>query len=107
MKTPKILIATILVIAVLAMQITTVFAAPSLQEGFITGTVTALTCETDGTFLVTVQPAVGDPQTVRIDQATAEGLGLITVTDGVADCSPEALAAANGMEVSIDPATVI
>jgi len=112
MKTPKILIAFILAIAVMALQIGTVFAAPALQEGSITGTVTALACETDATtgattFLVTVQATDGTSQTVRIDQLTAEGLGLITVVDGVADCSAEALAAVNGMEVTIDPTTVI
>jgi hypothetical protein len=107
MKPIKILSACILALAMLVTQLGTVFAAPARQDGFITGNVTALTCEEDGTFLVTVQPAEGEPQTVRIDQATAEALGLITVTEGVADCSPEALAAVVGMEVSIDPATVI
>lgn len=112
MHKSKILLAFALTFVILATQIGTVFAAPSLQEGFITGSVTGLTCETDAetrivTFLVTVE-SEGTSQTVRIDQQTAENLGLITVDENDnPDCSEEALAAVIGVEVSIDPATVI
>jgi hypothetical protein len=97
---------------VLIAQVGVAFAAPAFQEGFITGTVTALACETDPTtgattILVTVQDSEGALQTFRIDQAAAEEAGLVTIVDGIPDCSEEALAASLGTEVSIDPATII
>ena len=113
MPKTKFITSLVLAFAVLALQIGVVFAAPALQEGFITGTVTELVCETDTTtgvttFLVTVEDADGVSQTVRIDQLTAEELGLVTIDgDGNPDCSEEALAEAIGLEVEIDPATVI
>jgi len=114
MKKLKFAAVLLIALSVLTAQVGTVFAAPVLQEGFIEGTVTGLACETNVatgtvTVLVTIQGADGTSQTVRIDQATAEGLGLLTVTDGIPDCSPEALAAtvALMLVVSIDPTTVI
>lgn len=112
MKISRLFLTFTLAFAILIAQVGTVLAAPSLQEGSITGNVTELVCDTDTTtgtvtFLVTVE-SNGTSQTVRIDQQTAVDLGLITVDESdVADCSEEALAAAVGVEVSIDPATVI
>jgi len=95
---------------ILIAQAGAVFAAPLLQEGTIDGTITAVECISDApageeglvTVVVTLLDSNGVEQIVELDQATAEELGLITVTDGVADCSEEALAAIIGMEVSID-----
>jgi len=114
MKIPKILIASILAIAVLAMQIGTVFAAPPLQEGVITGKVTALECGTDSegntTILVTLD-VEGTEQTVEITLAAAVELGLVTLGEGdVPDCSEEAFAAivaALSEDVTIDPEDVV
>lgn len=112
MKISRLFLTFTLAFAILIAQVGTVLAAPSLQEGSITGNVTELVCDTDTTtgtvtFLVTVE-SNGTSQTVRIDQQTAVDLGLITVDESdVADCSEEALAAVVGVEVSIDPATVI
>lgn len=95
-------------IALLAAQAGPVLAAPARQEGFIAGTVTEATCETDGagttTILLTVQLADGTTQTVRVSQETAVTLGLLAPDT---PCSDEALAGIVGMEVSIDPALVI
>lgn len=113
MKISKFLLVSTLVLALFVAQVGVVFAAPALEEALITGTVTALACDTDSTsgvttFLVTVEGADGTSQTVRIDQGTALGLGLITVDgSGIPDCSEAALSTAIGMEVEIDPATVI
>ncbi len=113
MRRLKFLLSLVAVVAILAMQVGFVFAAPATQEGFITGTVTAITCETDVntgvvTFLVTLDLGDGTTQTVRIDQATAEALELIYLNeDGSPDCTPESLAESIGWEVSIDPANVI
>ena len=109
----KLIQSLVLAFAILALPISAVFAAPAAQEGFISGTVTALVCETDATtgittFLVTVEGADGTSQTVRIDQLTAYELGLISLDEsGNPDCSEEALAEAIGLEVEIDPALVI
>lgn len=92
--------------ALIFTQAGTALAAPSFQEGFITGTITALECGTDlenPTVLVTVD-VEGVLQTVEIDLATAVSLGIIAPDT---ECSPEALADAIDTEVSIDPATVI
>jgi hypothetical protein len=82
----------------LVTQVGAVFAAPSLQEETITGTVTALERGTDGDdntiILVTLEDAEGGSQTVGIDIATAESLGLVTLLeDGTPDCSEEAFSA--------------
>jgi len=103
----------VLAFAILALQVGAVFAANANQEGFIAGTVTELVCETDATtgittFVVTVENADANLQTVRIDLLTAEGLGLVMGDeDGNPDCSEEALFAAIGTEIEIDPAVVI
>lgn len=113
MQTSKILIAFALAIAVLVSQVGAVFAAAALDEGTISGKVAKLVCEIDPltgikTFLVTVQFIDNTSQTVRLDQLTADTLGLITLTpDGSPDCSPEALRNARGMEVTIDSTDII
>jgi hypothetical protein len=107
MKTSKTLVAFVITIAVLVSQVGAVFAAPALHGDTISGTVNGLACETDPitgtkTFLVTVKPAGGASQTVRVSQSTAEFLGLIEPTlDGGPDCSQEALELAIGMDVTI------
>ena len=109
----KIAISFILIFTIQFLQAGTVAASPAAQEQLITGTVTQLLCETDETtgittFLVTVEGADGNVQKVRIDQLTAEELGLVAVDgDGNPDCSEEALQDAIGTEVEIDPASVI
>lgn len=109
----KIAISIVLAFTILLLQAGAVFASPAAQEDFITGTVTQLVCETDETtgittFLVTVEDANENVQEVRIDQLTAEELGLVAVDgDGNPDCSEEALQAAIGTQVEIDPASVI
>jgi len=103
----------VLSLAVVIVQVGTVSASPAVQEGFITGTVTGLVCDTDTatgvtTYEVTVEDADGNLQTVRIDQFTADDLGLVTYdAEGNIDCSEEALLAVLGTEVEIDPALVI
>jgi len=105
-----------IVLTLLVVQTIGAFAAPGLQEGNIDGTVTAIECITDAppgevdtnaTIVVTIMDVNGVEQIVELDQATAESLGLITVVDGIADCSEDALAAAVGTEVSIDSTTII
>jgi hypothetical protein len=99
--------------AILVMQAGAVLAAPATQEGSISGGVTELQCDTDvstgvTTFLVTVDTGAGNFQTVRIDQLTAEYLGLVSLDeDGNPDCSEESLLAVIGAEVDIDPKSVI
>jgi hypothetical protein len=106
MKNPKALLSFALVVMVFVTQVGTVFAAPTADQS-VSGTVTALACQTDQvigdkTFLVTVQPPHGPSQIVRVDQATAESLGLVELDgDGNPDCRPEALAKAVGTEVTI------
>jgi len=112
MKTSKILAASVMAIAILVSQVGAVFGAPVLKKS-ISGMVTSLTCETDAvtagkTFLVTLQVMDGSSQTVRIDQLTADSLGLIELTvDGNPDCRPELLDAAIGMEIRIDAADIL
>jgi hypothetical protein len=103
----------VLAFALLVLQVGVVLASPATQEEFITGTVMELVCDTDPTtsvttFIVTVEDADGNMQTVRIDQLTAEDQGLVFVDeDGNPDCSEESLLAVIGMEVSIDAQLVI
>jgi len=109
----KFIASLILALTLMALPINAVLASPSLQDGFIAGTVTELACETDintgvTMFLVSVEDSSGTTQTVRLGQLTAEELGLVTVDEnGNPDCSEEALAESIGMDVEIDPATVI
>lgn len=103
----------VLAIAILVAQVGSVFASPAIQDEFVTGTVTELICDTDTTtgittFVVTVEDADGNTQTVRIDQLTAEDLELVSFDgEGNLNCSEEALLAVIGTEVEIDPADVI
>ena len=113
-KTSQTLIAITMAIAVLVAQIGPASAAPTLQNQSISGTVTAVTCETDPitgdkTFQVTIEDANGLSQKVLIDQLTATvTLQLVPLTaDGSPDCSPAALEAAAGMGVTIDAADIL
>jgi hypothetical protein len=95
-----------IVLALLIVQVGSVFAEPALQEGFITGIITALECSTDlenPTIIVTID-VEDELQTMEIDLATAVVLGLIAPDT---ECSAEALADAIGTEVSIDPSTIL
>ncbi|MDX1378604.1 MAG: hypothetical protein R3307_07130 [Anaerolineales bacterium] len=106
MKTIKLSSVLFIALTVLVAQAGAAFAAPALQEGPITGTVTALDCGPDSenpTVVVTLD-VEGESLTVEIALATAVELGLIAPDTA---CSPEALADAIGAEVSIDPSTVI
>ena len=112
MKTLNVLLSIALVLAVFVTQVGTVFAAPAIDKS-VSGSVTAVACQTDQvtgdkTFLVTVQPPHGPSQVVRVDQATAEALGLVELDgDGNPDCGPEALAKAVGVEVTIDSTDIL
>src|SRR5215211_1773978 len=72
-----------LVVAVLLMQVGTVFAAPAAQETTpITGTIVSVEPSTDAegetTYLVTVKDdETGETQTVRVSEDTAASLGLL------------------------------
>jgi len=109
----KFITSLVLAFAILALPVGAVFASPLTQDGFISGTVMGLACETDTatgitTFLITVEGADSLSQKVRVDQITAEGLGLVTIDEnGNPDCTEVALAEAIGLEVEIDPASVI
>lgn len=79
----KTLTGILLVLAVLFMQVGTVFAAPATQETSISGKIVDVqpsTADAEGvtTYLVTVQDEVtGETQTVRVSQDTAAALGLL------------------------------
>ncbi len=87
--------------------------AASLQQAATTGTIIALSCNTDTstgvtTFLVTLTLEDGSNTTVRINQESAVALELIYLNeDGNPDCSEEALSETIGWEVSIDESLVI
>lgn len=112
MKSPKTLILFFLVMVVFVTQVGAVSAAPAAGKT-VGGRVTVLACETDTVtgemlFLVTLEATNGTLETVRIDQVTAESLGLVQLTiDGIPDCTPAALANALGMEVTIDSTDII
>jgi len=98
MKTSKIIFTLLLGVAMLATQIGTGLAAPALQEGTVTGTVTALECGTDGEgntiILVTFEDANSVSQTAGLDLVTANNLGLVTLDgEGMPNCNPEAFSA--------------
>lgn len=112
MSSRKIITFTLLA-ALVFVQVGTVLAAPALQDGSITGTVTALACGTDSEgntiILVTLEDAEGASQTVSIDLVTADNLGLVTIGENdLPDCSAEAFtaildaAAEEGLVVTID-----
>lgn len=106
MKQLKTITILAILLTLMLTQAGTVLAAPSLQEGFITGTITDLECGIDPenpTVLVTLN-VEGVSQTVEIDLATAVSLEIIAPDT---ECSPDALADAIEAEVSIDPAKVI
>ena len=78
----KMLTGIFLVLAVLLMQVGTVFAAPATQETTpITGTIVSVESSTETgetTYLVTVKDdETGETQTVRISEGTASLLGLL------------------------------
>jgi len=111
MKNLKFLSFVFVAMAVLFAQTGAAFAAPAMQDGFINGPVTEVSCETNAdtgvsTYFITVEVSEGVFETVHVDQATAELLGIVTAEtvcneDGTVD------GAVLGMEVSVDPATVI
>lgn len=73
-----------LVLAVLFMQVGTVFAAPAAQDTTLSGTIVSVEPSTpdangDPTYLVTVQDELGATQTVRISYDTAVSLGLFVL----------------------------
>lgn len=118
MRPTKIIFTLLLGTALLLTQAGSVFAAPNLQEGPITGTVTALECGADGqgntTVVVKLEDALGNPQTVTITLASAQTLGLISLDEaGLPDCSPEAFLAIleaappDGLAVEISPEDIV
>ena len=107
MKRAKFLISTIVAIILLATQIIAVGAAPANQEiTYITGTIVTdgITLEPDfATVIVTLTNEEGT-QTVRLSLDEAERLGLIE-GDGMGNYAVDETKF--GMDVEIDPATVI
>ena len=106
MKQLKITTILVIVFALMLTQAGSALAAPSLQEGFITGTVTNLECGTDlenPSVFVTLD-VDGVSQTLEIDLATAASLGLIALDT---ECSTDAFEDVFDAEISIDPATLI
>jgi len=111
MKNIKFLTFVFIALTVMFAQAGSAFAAPAMQEDFITGTVTGVSCETDAdtgvsTYFVTVEVSEGVFETVHVDQATAEALGIVT-SDTVCNEDGTVDGAVLGEEVTIDPATVI
>lgn len=108
MSKTRLILALFIGIAMLAAQAGPALAAPARQEGFLAGTVSAATCETDAagvtTILLTLQATDGTTQTVRVSQETAVALGILAPDTA---CSEEALTGAVGLEVSIDSSLVI
>jgi hypothetical protein len=105
MKTTKLFVTVFLAFAVFLAQAGSVFAAPALQEGNPTATVTDLACGTDGTTVIVTYDD-GDLNTpevvVEVSLETAVTLGLIAPNT---ECSDAALA--DGIGVLIDPALAI
>lgn len=109
MKTSKYTVSLLIGIAMIVSQVGSVLAAPTLQEGYIAGTISEVTCEEDTstgitTFEVKVELEDGTFQTVFIDQETAESLGIIAPDT---PCSESALEGAIGMQISINLEDVI
>ena len=106
MNQTKLLTGILLVLAVLFAQVGTALAAPAAQEATsITGTIVSVTPDpTSQTVLVDYTDELGQPQSVRVSYATAEGLGLITVDPLSGEAT---VVAAPGDSVTIDPTTVI
>ena len=113
MNKKKFLISLVLVISILITQVGTVFAAPTLQAfPPIAGTLQSITLETDPNTVITTvvvdvvseSQAGQTTQTVRINQKTAEQLGLVII-DG--DGKPMINDFALGQLIEIDPTTII
>jgi len=104
----KIFTSMFLVLALLAMTTGTAFAQDPTP---ITGTVQSVTLETDATtgettaVVTLLNETTGTSQTVRISQATAESLGLVTTdpTTGESTVAADAV----GIDIEIDPTTVL
>jgi hypothetical protein len=104
----KIVFVFMMIAALLALQVGAVYAAPALQATTIDGTVKTITQSTDGSgntiFVVEVEDANHNTQTVRISADTAVQLGLVTDNgDGTYTINPTAA----GMAVSIDSGLVL
>src|SRR5215213_7638215 len=110
MKKAKIFTNILLASVLLLAQVTVAFTSPAFQElNTIPGTVQRITLETDPnsgvvTVLVTLIDANSAMQTVRTSQETAQELGLLILDE---DGSPLINEEALGLEIEIDPITVI
>lgn len=110
MSKTKVLISLVVVTSLLVGQAGIVLAAPALQEAApITGTVQSITIETDPNTAITtvVIEVIGKnqvPQTVRVGQRAAEGLGLIVLNG---DGSPVINNSALGKQIKIELTVVI
>lgn len=110
MTKTKFITSLVLAVSVLIGQVGTVLAASPVQKAAtISGTVQSITLETDPntgitTVIIDVISKGQVPQTVRIGQRTAEGLGLITFNE---DGSPVINNSALGKPVKIETAMVI
>jgi hypothetical protein len=110
MNKPNFIISLVLALGIMLGQVGSAFAAPALQESdLLTGTVKSITLESDpntGITIVSVELKCTDQtkQTLRISQATAVAIGLVTL-DG--DGNPVINKSALGRPVEIDPGTII
>lgn len=110
MKKSKFILSLVIASTLLIAQMGVVFAAPATKDVFpILGNVQKITVESDPntgvtTVLVKFKNQDGGNQTVRLSKETAKDLGLVTF-DG--DGNPVINEAALGLDVDIDPATII
>jgi hypothetical protein len=103
----NILVGFIMIVALLALQVGAVYAAPATQATTITGTVQSVTQSTDTSgktvFVVTVLDSSGTTQTVQVTPQTAVTLGLVTDNlDGTYTVNSTAV----GSTVTIDSSMV-
>src|SRR5512140_2698041 len=104
----NILVGFIMIVALLALQVGAVYAAPAAQATSITGDVQSVTQSTDSSGATIFEVTISDgttTQTVKISAATAEALNLVTLNpDGVTyTINPTAV----GMNVTIDSTMVL
>lgn len=110
MKKSKFILSLIIASTLLIAQMGVVFAAPATKDVFpILGSVQNITVESDPntgitTVLVKFKNQDGGNQTIRLSKEAAKDLGLVTF-DG--DGNPVINKAALGLDIDIDPATII
>ena len=110
MKTSKFVLSLVIASMLLMAQVGAVFASPALKNVFpILGNIQKITVETDATtgmttVLIKLKDEKGGIQTVRLSKETAKDLGLVTLDS---DGNPVINKGALGLDIDIDPETVI